>query len=272
MMETRHRMPQECEQSRIVITTSHNASKEAVELAKELSQKFNIPYYNRRHISERIKRKELDFYYVVDNTLQLSIHTNKGRLFFHPGISKIRMENYKKENKDFIVEALKPACDDVVYDATFGLGMDAVFIAHFVKQVVGTEFSEHIYRVVSYGLKNYVSKEKWINDAIKKIILYNEDMKEFMKRQPDKSFDIVYCDPMFENPIYESSALNPLRPLANYGTIDIQTVFEMLRIARKRVVIKTLDRDRMLEKLDVKFDRVILSKKNGLVFACIDLH
>ncbi len=275
MMETRHRMPQECEQceqSRIVITTSHSASKEAVELAKELSQKFNIPYYNRRHILERIKRKELDFYYVVDNTLQISIHTDKGRLFFHPGISKIRMENYKRENKDFIVEALKPASDDVVYDATFGLGMDAVFIAHFVKQVVGTEFSEHIYRVVSYGVKNYVSKEKWINDAIKKIILYNEDMKEFMKRQPDKSFDIVYCDPMFENPIYESSALNPLRPLANYGTIDTQTVFEMLRIARKRVVIKTLGRDRMLEKLDVKFDRVIISKKNGLVFACIDLQ
>ncbi|WP_448376797.1 class I SAM-dependent methyltransferase [Fervidobacterium sp.] len=269
MRKITHQTPQK--QDNVVVTTSHNASKEAVEMAKNLSQEFKIPYYNRRHVSERIKSGELDFYYVVDNTLQLSIHTDKGRLFFHPGISKIRMENYKREKKDFILEALRPTSEDVVYDATFGLGMDAVFIAHFVKEVVGTEFSEHIYRVVSYGLKTYVSKEDWINEAIKKIVLYNEDMKEFIRKQPDKIFDIVYCDPMFENPVYESSALNPLRPLASYDTIDTQTIQEMIRIAKKRVVLKTLDKDRILERLDIKFDRVIVSKKNGLVFACIDL-
>jgi len=46
--------------------------------------------------------------------------------------------------------------------------MDAVFMAHFVKQVVGTEVSVHIYRVVSYGLTKYQSKEEWINVAIKR--------------------------------------------------------------------------------------------------------
>jgi 16S rRNA (guanine1516-N2)-methyltransferase len=255
----------------VVITTSHTPSKEAVELAKKLSQDFGIPYYNRRHLSERVKEGKVKVYYVVDNNLQLSVATPTGRLFFHPGMAKIRMENYKRDGKDLLLEALKPSSEDIIYDATFGLGMDAVFMAHFVKQVVGTEVSAHIYRVVSYGLSKYQSKEEWINMAIKKIVLFNEDMKSFMKKQSDKSFDIVYCDPMFENPVYESSALNPLRPLASYDTLDKSTVKEMVRIARKRIVIKTLIKDSLLERLGVKFDRVITSKRSGLVYACIDL-
>ena len=76
---------------------------------------------------------------------------------------------------------------------------------------------------------------------------------------------------MFENPIYESSSLNPLRPFANYDTINDDVVRELMRIAKKRVVIKSLERDNLLDTLSVKFDRVLLSRKNGLVFACIDL-
>ncbi|AMW33581.1 class I SAM-dependent methyltransferase [Fervidobacterium islandicum] len=255
----------------VVVTTSHNPSKEAVELAKKLSQNFKVPYYNRRHLSERVKTGEIKIYYVVDNNLQLSVIAPAGRLFFHPGMAKIRMENYKRDGRDLLLEALRPSYEDIIYDATFGLGMDAVFMAHFVKQVIGTEVSVHIYRVVSYGLSNYKSKEEWINEAVKKIVLFNDDMKDFIKRQPDKSFDIVYCDPMFENPVYESSALNPLRPLASYDTIDTEIVEEMIRIARKRVVIKTLIKDSLLERLSVKFDRVITSKRSGLIYACVDL-
>lgn len=255
-----------------MITTSHKASKEAVELAKQLAIEFKIPYCNRRHLTEKVKSGSVNGFYVVDNNLQLSLNIDNHKLFFHPGIAKIRMENFKRDGKDYLIEALNPESKDVVYDGTFGLGMDAVFIAYFVKKVFGTEVSKHIYRIVSYGLKHYVSKKNWINSSIKKIELLNADMKEFVKKQPDKSFDIVYCDPMFENPVFESSALNPIRPLASYDTIDESTIREFIRIARKRVVIKTLSKDKLLERLNVKFDRILFSKKNGLIFACIDLY
>lgn len=255
----------------VIITTSHNGSKYAVNLAKQLSNEFGIPYYNRRHLTERIKQGVIRFYYVVDNNLNLSLNVGNYKLFFHPGIAKIRMENYKREGHDYLLQALQPSKDDIVYDGTFGLGMDAVFISHFVKKVIGTEVSEHIFRVISYGLKKYVAKDEWINNAIKKIELYHADMKQFVKKQQDKVFDIVYCDPMFENPIFESSALNPLRPLASYDTLTNDVLQDLVRIAKKRVVIKSLMKDRLLERLNIKFDRVIISKKNGLVFACIDL-
>lgn len=257
--------------SKVLVTTSYNFTPKAVELAKRLSEEYGIPYYNRRHLNEKVREGSVDFYYVVDNNLTLSIRLGDTRLFFHPGISKIRMENFKREGRDFLFDAIRPSSGDIVYDGTFGLGMDAIFMAHFVEKVIGTEVSTHIYRIVSYGLRNYKSKEDWINNAIAKIELYNEDMKEFISRQQDKSFDIVYCDPMFENPIYESSSLNPLRPFANYDTINDDVVRELMRIAKKRVVIKSLERDNLLDTLSVKFDRVLLSRKNGLVFACIDL-
>ncbi|HOQ39596.1 MAG TPA: class I SAM-dependent methyltransferase [Fervidobacterium sp.] len=259
------------EDSKVLITTSHNSTEKAVQVAKKLSFEYGIPYYNRRHLNEKIREENIDFYYVVDNNLNLSIRIGNSRLFFHPGISKIRMENFKREGKDYLLDAIRPSQEDIIYDATFGLGMDAIFMAHFVKKIVGTEVSTHIYRIVSHGLKNYDSKEEWINNAIKKIDLYNEDMKKFISKQPAKAFDIVYCDPMFENPIYKSSSLNPIRPFANYDSIDDDIVEKLLRIARKRVVIKSLERDRLLDKLSTKFDRIILSRKNGLIFACIDL-
>lgn len=256
---------------RCVITTSNNPSREAVIQAKRLSQLLGIPYLNRRHVGEKLRNGLIEFFYVVDNNLQLSILVGGQRLFFHPGIAKIRMENFRRDGRDYLLEALKPESNDVVYDATFGLGMDAIFIAHFVSKVVGTEVSEHIYNVVSYGLKHYVAKKDWINNAIQKIELYNEDMRTFASKQSNKSFDIVYCDPMFENPKYESSALNPLRPLASYDTVDDQLISEFVRIARKRVVIKTLEKDSLLDRLKTPFNRIIKSPKSGLVFACIEV-
>lgn len=261
-------MLQKC---RCVITTSNNPSREAVIQAKTLSQSLGIPYLNRRHVGEKLRNGLIEFFYVVDNNLQLSISVGGQRLFFHPGIAKIRMENFRRDGRDYLLEALKPESNDVVYDATFGLGMDAIFIAHFVSKVVGTEVSEHIYNVVSYGLKHYVAKKDWINTAIQKIELYNDDMRTFVSRQSNKSFDIVYCDPMFENPKYESSALNPLRPLASYDTVDDQLISEFVRIARKRVVIKTLEKDSLLDRLKTPFHRIIKSPRSGLVFACIEL-
>lgn len=259
------------EKCKCVITTSNNPSKEAVAGARALSQTLGIPYLNRRHVGEKLKNGLIEFFYVVDNNLQLSISIAGQRLFFHPGIAKIRMENFKRDGRDYLLEALRPESSDIVYDATFGLGMDAIFIAHFVSKVVGTEVSKHIYNVVSYGLKHYVAKKDWINEAIRKIELYNEDMRTFARKQQDKSFDIVYCDPMFENPKYESSALNPLRPLASYDSVDDELISEFIRIARKRVVIKTLEKDTLLDRLKTPFSRVIKSPKSGLVFACIEL-
>jgi len=62
-------------------------------------------------LSERVKEGKVKIYYVVDNNLQLSVVTPTGRLFFHPGMAKIRMENYKRDGRDLLLEALKPSSE-----------------------------------------------------------------------------------------------------------------------------------------------------------------
>ncbi len=53
--------------------------------------------------------------------------------------------------------------------------------------------------LMNYGWKN----------LLKKIKIYHENYKEFIKKQDDNCYDIVYCDPMFENPQLKSNSINP---------------------------------------------------------------
>ena len=253
-----------------VVTTSYNADAETIELAKSLANKFEVKYVRRNHISKYLKSGRIDFYYVIDKNGMLKIQWKDGEFFFHQGISKIRMENIKHGKKDYIIESVKPESTDIIYDATFGLGSDAILMAHFAKKVIGTEGSEHIYRVVKWGLKRYVSDEGWINDAIKKIELINANYKDFIRKQEDESFDIVYCDPMFENPIYESNTLNPLRSFAIYEPLNVDDLLHMLRIARKRVVIKTLVKDKLYIQIKKYFSKEFIAKKSGVVYGIIN--
>ncbi len=254
-----------------VITTSHNATQKTVEYCKRISEELGIPYYNRRHLSKKVETGEIEFYYVIDNSLNLSAIFKGQKLSFHPGIAKIRMENYKNGFKDYLIESIKPEPTDIIYDGTFGLGQDALFLAYFSSKVIGTEASKAIYTVVSHGLKHYVPKDPWVKTAMERIEIHNVNMKEYLEKTPEKYFDIVYCDPMFENPIYESSSLNPLRGFANYESITLEDVENMIRVAKKRVVIKSHVKDTLFDRLKIKFTRVLVSKKNGLIFGCIDL-
>lgn len=255
---------------RYIVTTSYNANKEIVRLAKNIAEEFNVKYINRNHVSKYLKSGKIDFYYVVDKKGMLKIKWKDEEFFFHQGIAKIRMENIKHGERDYLIESLKPEKTDVVYDATCGLASDAILIANFAKKVVATEGSEHIYRVVKWGLKRYISDEEWINNAMKKIELIHDNYKNFVRSQLDNSFDIVYCDPMFENPIYESNSLNPLRSFAVYEPLSLEDLEYMVRISRKRVVIKTLKKDSLYEKIKKYFSNEFISRKSGIVYGVIN--
>ncbi|ABR31399.1 methyltransferase [Thermosipho melanesiensis] len=255
---------------RFVVTTSYNPNRELVEKAKKLAKEYGVKYVNRNHLTKYIKRSLIDFYYVIDKKGMLSIKWEDGEFFFHQGIAKIRMENIKHGQKDYLIEAISPKESDIVYDATCGLASEALLIANYAKKVVATEGSKHIYRVVKWGLLYYISGENWVNNAKKKIELVNENYKSYIRRVEDNAFDIVYCDPMFENPIYESNSLNPLRSFAIYESLNTEDLEEMLRISRKKVVIKTLKKDSLYDKIKEYFDKEYLVRKNGVVYGVIN--
>ncbi|ONN26840.1 methyltransferase [Thermosipho affectus] len=253
-----------------VVTTSYNPSKELIEIAKKLAIEYDVRYLNRNHLPKYLKKGLIDFYYVIDKKKMLSIKWRDGEFFFHQGIAKIRMENIRHGERDYLIESINPSENDVVYDATCGLGSDALLIANYAKKVIATEGSVHIYRVVKWGLSNYVSEEEWINKSKEKIELLNENYKDFIRKVEERAFDVVYCDPMFENPIYESNSLNPLRSFALYEPLTKDDLEEMLRISKKKVVIKTLKKDNLYKEIRKYFDEEYVSRKSGVVYGVIN--
>lgn len=253
----------------IFVTTSHKPTKEQVLKAKELARELNLPYISRRRCPNLMEAVGNDYCYVVESD-RIVVKWRGGSLFFHPSTAKVRMRNIKKGLKDHLIDCLQLKGDELILDTTFGLGAEAILMAGFLQEgrIVGLEASTPIYIVVREGLKSYRDKEEWVNVAMKKIEIINTDFRKYLSGCPDNSFDVVYCDPMFENPVYESSSMNPLRPFAVYDTVTDQDVQEMLRVARRKVVLKAHALDSMFER--IKVDRITGSKKSQVLYGVIE--
>jgi len=235
-------------------------------MAMELAKKYNGVYYDRKTLKNYLK--DTDSYFVVNKNLTVDCKWKDGRLFFHPSVSKIRLNNYFKNGKDYLIESVKPDINDVVLDLTFGLGSDALLLGHFCREVIGLEASFPIYLVVKESINSYQFDELWLKKAAKKIKIYQENYKEFIKMQDESCYDIVYCDPMFENPQLKSSSINPLRKFAKYDKIEKSDLENMVRISKKRVVVKARVYDSIWD--EFQFDYKIGSKKSGVFFGVFE--
>lgn len=257
---------------RFVVTTSYKPTREETTRAKALALELGVDYVSRSRLREYEREKGLDFYYVFDKNGQLAIRTSDSVFFFHPGMSKVRLKNIKLNEPDYLIESMGLTGSETVLDTTFGLGNEALLIAHFLPlgKVVGLEGSEHIYRVVSHGLENYPYKAGWAREAAARVQLYNADLREFVRSCEDGAYDVVYCDPMFEIPRYSSNSINPLRPFALYERIDREDVSQMVRVAAKRFILKSRRGDSLLEELGLAFDKLEGSKKSGVLYGVIE--
>uniref|UniRef100_A0A832MPD3 Class I SAM-dependent methyltransferase n=1 Tax=Pseudothermotoga hypogea TaxID=57487 RepID=A0A832MPD3_9THEM len=253
----------------IFVTTSHKPTKEQALKAKQLARELNLPYIPRRSFRDLLEVVGSDYCYVVESD-RIVVKYREGSLFFHPSTAKVRMRNVRKGLKDHLIECLQLKGNEWILDTTFGLGAEAILMAGFLKdgKVVGLEASTPIYIVVREGLKNYRDKEDWVNDAMRRIEILNIDYRKYLANCSDDSFDIVYCDPMFENPVYESSSMNPLRPFAVYDTVTDEDIEEMLRVARKRVVLKAHAFDSLFDRIRV--DRITGSRKSQVLYGVIE--
>lgn len=247
-----------------IITTSHKPNKTQIEKAYSLAKEYNTKYVNRRHIKNNDKTKGI---FIVERDLTVKYLSEESEFFYHPSISKIRYNNYENSKNDYLIKTIDAKQNYKVLDLTMGLGSEALFMANYVREVVGVEASFPLYLVVKEGLQNYNYKQKWMELASKKIEIINGNYKNILKEFNDNSFDIVYCDPMFENPQMKSSPLNSIRNLAVYDKISDEDFEHMKRVAKKRVVIKARENDSLWNSLS--FDYKEGSKNSGVYFGVI---
>ncbi|MBD3878482.1 MAG: class I SAM-dependent methyltransferase [Quinella sp. 1Q5] len=222
-----------------IVTTIRKPTEAVETLAKEISLKLGGQF---------VKREDLSFdalktIHGVENILlvkknSLSVVTSEGELFFHPNTAHLRIKNLRGGEGDRLIDALKISAGSKVLDCTLGLGSDAIVESFVAGKVVALEVNPLIAEVVSHGLKNFSDESPHILQAMRRVEVINVDCGEFLKICADNSFDVVYFDPMFRNPIKTSSGLNPIRPLADNRPLTKEIVREACRVAKNRVVMK----------------------------------
>ncbi len=171
--------------------------------------------------------------------------------FFHPSMAKIRVKRLLAGERDTMLTAANVRPGDVVIDATMGLASDAIVFAHAVGttgRVTALESEQLPYLLAREGLQCYTCRMAQLEQAMRSIVPVWADHLDYLRKQPDDSADIVYFDPMFRRSVM-SSAIEPLRELANPHALQPETVTEAIRVARRMVVMKEHNRSGEFERL-----------------------
>jgi 16S rRNA (guanine1516-N2)-methyltransferase len=228
----------------MIVTTSDNPSQKALATAKRLADELSAPYVVRgrqtlRQMAEKMEKIELIV--VTEKEVRFYDGQTETPLYFHPSMAFVRVKRLRKGESDPLIDLTGCKPGDRVIDCTAGLASDSLVFSYAVGEtgaVTAIESQAILCAVVREGLALYQSGLPDVDAAMRRIQMINVNHAQYLTGLPDKSVDIVYFDPMFRQPIHESSALEPLRNLANDSELTADAVREAIRVARKSVVMK----------------------------------
>lgn len=229
----------------MIITTSYEPSQMAVDFSKQLSVELQSKWVPRNNNSIRkLKEKHnMNGLWIVSNDMDIKYYheVDQPALFFHPSTALIRIKRLLRGEKDTLMECSGVSKGDSILDCTAGMASDSIvysLVSGPSGKIIALESEIILYTLLKHGLKGYDSDLPPLNDAMKHIEIFHADHLAYLKDSQDKSMDIVYFDPMFRNPLEDSSALTPLRTVANPQPLTLESIKEAARVARKTVVLK----------------------------------
>ena len=163
-------------------------------------------------------------------------------LFFHPGSTMFRVKRFKKGGYDPYLEAMKLEKGTTVFDATLGMATDAILASYIVGEsgkVFGVEKNPILAYLVKDGLQTFkYPLDPLFEVAMRAIKVKSGDYISLLKEMKKNTWDVVYFDPMFHQPIEASKGIEPLRTVSCYDQLTEKGIKEALRVARQRVVVK----------------------------------
>ncbi|MDR0269443.1 class I SAM-dependent methyltransferase [Paenibacillus sp.] len=227
----------------MIITTGDKAGEAIIRRARALASHTGCLYVPRSR-TPLAKMAKLhgndDIIVVLDGGARL-VRPGEEPMDFHPSMGFIRAKRILKGESDPMLDAACMREGDSVLDCTAGLGTDALVFS--VKGgmdtvVTAVESSPSLSALLSEGLAYYTSGVNEVNESMRRINVLNRNHLDVLRSLPDLSMDIVYFDPMFREPLMDSSAIRPLRWFANSEPLSEESIQEAVRVARKTVVLK----------------------------------
>jgi len=227
----------------MIITTGEAEAPDIVERAKRLAQETGCRYVQRGgHSLRKLARRfgDDDVLVVLNGHVRLS-GPGGSVMEFHPSMGFVRLKRVLNGKPDPMLEASGMEEGDSVLDCTAGLGADALVFSGkggANSRITALESSLPLFALLKEGLRTYESHLEASDQAMRRIEVRHSHHLDYLKSLPDRSVDIVYFDPMFREPIAESASLHPLRHYANGEPLEMESVREAVRVARKTVVMK----------------------------------
>ncbi len=231
----------------MIVTTSYSPTEAQVQQAISIAMMLNIQYRKRMNppikysLAQLRKRNQCDDVLVVETTGIKLCKDQEPPLFFHPSMGMIRMKRLRDGGYDPLVAITGVQLGDRILDATCGMASDSLVLSYAAGEfghVDACESSSVIALLISDGLSKYTQADADVIAAMRRISVQAMGNLEFMKRQADKSYDIVYFDPMFAQAIHDSASIKPLRSFADLQSLTQEALNEAMRITRRVVVIK----------------------------------
>lgn len=229
-----------------LITTSLKSHHTDIELAKDIANEHSLIFFKRDNLSleEIFCKYKIDAFYLVKNKSLSLINKNNNELFFHPGTGLIRTKVMERNEEDILIKALGINTKSKVLDCTGGLLNDSVVISYYLNEgsITTLEKSKELFLIVKFGLATYSKGSKKLKESFKKIEIINIDYNNYFQTLEKEDFfelyDSIYFDPMFEEPVIESSGISKIRDYASYDVISKELIQKALRFTKNRVVVK----------------------------------
>lgn len=228
----------------LVITTARRQTVELLTRAHQWARTLGAPVVPRRGravevlcaeegvVGALVVEADRDVYYEPSRKLQY---------FFHPNLASVRIRNLQQGAPDHMVQAMQLGPGDHVLDCTMGRGADAIICAWVVGEsgrVVALEKVPVIAHLTMEGLRRGYFVGPRFTAIMRRVDARCADYDQFLPQCEARSFDVVYFDPLFHEPVAQSRSMESLRALAHAEALTSQTLQQARRVARRCVVIK----------------------------------
>jgi len=237
----------------MIVTTSYDASSTTINKASKIANTLEGNYIQRMKLSlQDLFKFDHQIIIVEKNKIKYYASEDQQPFFFHPSMAILRINQLQKGDNDILVSLFNLRSGDSFLDCTLGLGSDSIVASYLVGKrgkVVGIESQPIIATLVKNGLQCGWNENSEIDYAMKRIEVVTMNHLEYLQSLPDRSFDVIYFDPMFRHGLSRSSSINPLRQVANTNPLELKTILEAKRVAKRAIILKESKKSEEFERL-----------------------